>query len=100
VAQGFLLGIMPEEVYREWTVELEPGDRLCFFTDGLVEARDEIGQAFGTDRLRGCLREHGTASADELMGHIRRSQETFRGAHPLGDDVTLVVAELRAEAAG
>jgi serine phosphatase RsbU (regulator of sigma subunit) len=94
VAQGFLLGIMPEEQYRERAVELEPGDRLCFYTDGLVEARDEIGQTFGTDRLRGCLREHGAKSADELLAHIRGCQESFRGVHPLNDDVTLVVAEL------
>lgn len=95
VAQGFLLGIMPEEQYRERTVELEPGDRLCFYTDGLVEARDEIGQTFGTDRLRGCLTEHGRLPADELTNHIRSCQESFRGTHPLNDDVTLVVAELR-----
>jgi serine phosphatase RsbU (regulator of sigma subunit)/CBS domain-containing protein len=98
VAQGFLLGIMPEEVYRERTVELEPGDRLCFYTDGLVEARDEIGQTFGTDRLRGCLTQYGGKTADELKCHIQGCQETFRGTHPLNDDVTLVVAELRAEA--
>jgi serine phosphatase RsbU (regulator of sigma subunit)/CBS domain-containing protein len=97
VAQGFLLGIMPEEQYRERTVELEPGDRLCFYTDGLVEARDEIGQTFGTDRLRGCLLQHGGKSADELLAHIRGCQESFRGGHPLNDDVTLVVAELRGQ---
>ena len=44
VAQGFLLGIMPGEVYRERTVELAPGDRLGFYTDGLVEA-EQIGRA-------------------------------------------------------
>lgn len=95
IAQGFLLGIMPEEMYRERTVELEPGDRLCFYTDGLVEARDEIGQTFGTDRLHGCLTQHGAKSAGDLMAHIRGCQESFRGVHPLSDDVTLVVAELR-----
>jgi serine phosphatase RsbU (regulator of sigma subunit)/CBS domain-containing protein len=95
VAQGFLLGIMPEEQYRERTVELEPGDRLCFYTDGLVEARDEIGQTFGTDRLRGCLTEHGARAADELVSHIRGCQGSFRGTQPLNDDVTLVVAEVR-----
>ena len=52
-AQGFMLGIVPEEQYRERWVQLEPGDRLCFYTDGLVEARNGMGEGYGTDRSRG-----------------------------------------------
>lgn len=95
--QGFLLGIMPDEVYREREVALEPGDRLCFYTDGLVEARNEIGEAFGNDRLRGCLGVCGGQSADELREAILAAQNEFRGSSPLTDDVTLVVGELNGE---
>ena len=93
-AQGFLLGIMPEEVYREQKVTLAPGDRLCFYTDGLVEARNEIGEAFGTDRLRESFAAHAAEPADRLTAHILNAQRTFRGPTPLTDDVTLVVAEV------
>lgn len=98
VAQGFLLGIIPEEVYRERAIELEPGDRLCFYTDGLVEARNEIGETFGTDRLQFCLTEHGRLPAADLSAQILTAQTTFRGTHALSDDVTLVVADLDATA--
>jgi serine phosphatase RsbU (regulator of sigma subunit)/CBS domain-containing protein len=94
VAQGFLLGVIPEEVYRERVVELRPGDRLCFFTDGVTEARNEIGETFGTDRLRTCLAAHGKEPAAELARGVIREQTEFRGSHPLTDDVTLVAAEL------
>jgi serine phosphatase RsbU (regulator of sigma subunit)/CBS domain-containing protein len=94
VAQGFLLGIIPDEMYRERTVELQPGDRLCFYTDGLIETRDEIGETFGTDRLRGSVSAHGREPAGELMTYILGAQTAFRGTHALTDDVTLVVAEL------
>lgn len=94
-AQGFLLGIMPGEVYRERDVTLESGDRLCFYTDGLVEARDEIGEAYGTDRLRTCLQAHGNEPADVVTARLLESQRDFRGSQPVSDDVTLVVAELR-----
>jgi serine phosphatase RsbU (regulator of sigma subunit)/CBS domain-containing protein len=97
-AQGFLLGIMPQEVYREQEVALEPGDRLCFYTDGLVETRNEIGETFGTDRLRDCLREYGGEPADRLTARLLETQRTFRGDSPLTDDVTFVVAELRENA--
>jgi len=93
-AQGFLLGIMPDEVYRERSIELEPGDRLCFYTDGLIEARNEIGETFGTDRLRACLTARGHEPADRLTEAVLTSQREFRGPHPLSDDVTLVMGEL------
>jgi serine phosphatase RsbU (regulator of sigma subunit) len=95
-AQGFMLGIMPEEQYREKTVQLAPGDRLCFYTDGLIEARNEIGETFGTDRLTDCLAAHGGLPAERLTEEILATQREFRGSHALSDDVTLVVAELRA----
>ena len=97
VAQGFMLGIMPEEQYREKTVQLEPGDRLCFYTDGLVEARDERGEGYGTDRLTWALGAHGTAAAGPLTELLLTDQRAFRGTQALSDDVTLVVGELRAD---
>jgi serine phosphatase RsbU (regulator of sigma subunit)/CBS domain-containing protein len=91
---GFLLGIMPEEEYREQTVQLAAGDRLCFFTDGLTEARNEIGEMFGEARLTGCLTGHRDASPKELIDHILACQTGFRGPVPLHDDLTIVVLEL------
>ena len=93
-AQGFLLGIMPGEVYRERSVELEPGDRLCFYTDGVVESRNEIGELFGDRRLQDCLKAHGSEPAERLMEYLLADQSEFRGSAPLGDDVTLMMGEL------
>lgn len=93
-AQGFMLGIMPGEVYREKTVTLAPGDRICFYTDGVVEGRNEIGEAFGMDRLRDALAEAGREPADKLAGTLIGRQQAFTGGHPAADDITLVVGEL------
>lgn len=93
-AQGFMLGIIPEEQYREKTVQLEPGDRLCFYTDGLVEARNGMGEGYGTERLRGSLLAHGRTGAEPLAEALIAEQRAFREGHPLSDDVTLVVCEL------
>ena len=93
-APGFMLGIMPEEQYREKTVQLAIGDRLCFYTDGLTEARNEIGETFGTDRLTRCLETHADDPATALSEHILHCQRSFQGSYPLTDDLTLVVAEL------
>jgi serine phosphatase RsbU (regulator of sigma subunit) len=93
-ATGFMLGIMPGEQYREKSVQLAPGDRLCLYTDGLVEARDELGETYGTDRLLECVKGHGSAPAERLCLQILKCQSDFRGSQPLSDDLTLVVTEL------
>jgi len=91
-AHGFMLGIMPGERYHDRSVQLGPGDRLVFYTDGLVETRNEIGENFGVERLVE-LAADGQTDATGLLGRILAAQESFRGNTPLGDDVTVVIAD-------
>jgi phosphoserine phosphatase RsbU/P len=81
-------------VYVPSVVSLEPGDRVCFFTDGLVEARNEIGEMFGTDRLTGCLANHGRLSAADILSRLLDYLRDFRGTSPLSDDLTVAVLEV------
>ncbi len=96
-ANGFMLGIMPGEEYRERSVQLTAGDRLCFFTDGLIETRNEIGENFGSARLQDCMLRHDATDARQLVEEILRAQHEFRGSQPVTDDITLVVTELCGE---
>ncbi len=93
-AQGFLLGIMPDEVYSEREVVLEPGDALAFFTDGLQEARNEIGEQYGSERLMACMTRAGSKSERELRDLILADQREFSSGVPLTDDLTLVVCKV------
>jgi phosphoserine phosphatase RsbU/P len=93
-AQGFLLGIIPDEVYAEREVTLAPNDALCFFTDGLVEARNEIGEQYGEDNVTGCLLAHPSAAPQTATDEILRSQQTFCSGVPLSDDLTLSVCRV------
>jgi sigma-B regulation protein RsbU (phosphoserine phosphatase) len=94
-ARGFLLGVMPEEMYAERTVDLEPGDRLCLFTDGVADCRDERGETFGHDRLRRLLPELAGRPAGALTDAIVAELTRYRGSAKPVDDMTLVVAEVR-----
>lgn len=71
--------------------ELAPGDRMVLFTDGLFEALDAAGDAFGYDRLR---REM-AASSGALDAHdrLRAAHRAHVGDEPLSDDLTVVVVE-------
>jgi serine phosphatase RsbU (regulator of sigma subunit)/CBS domain-containing protein len=92
--RGFMIGIVPGEVYTEREIELGPGDKIVFYTDGLVESRNEIGELFGTDRLARCLSEHGREGPDEIMRAVLARRAEFGGTAPLTDDLTVAVAEI------
>lgn len=95
VAQGFLLGIMPGEVYNERTVTLESGDAVCFYTDGVIEARNEIGEQFGEERLTACLERSAILPAPDLREAIQVDFKEFVNGVPLTDDLTLVVMKVK-----
>jgi sigma-B regulation protein RsbU (phosphoserine phosphatase) len=93
-ARGFLLGITPDEVYTEKSVVLEPGDRLLFFTDGVLDSRDERGESLGTSRLAEMLKNYSTDSAKIMMEHMAQDLNTFCGNVKPIDDITMLVAEI------
>lgn len=92
-AHGFLLGVVPDEVYAEKEVILAPGDAICFFTDGLIEARNEIGELLGEERVKESLGAAATKSGD-LLAHVLGCQTQFSSGVPLSDDLTVAVCWL------
>ena len=89
---GFMLGILPDAVYEEQSVELSLGDRLCFYTDGATESRNAAGEVFGQDRLEAVLLAHGGASAELLRDIVVGEIVEFRGERPALDDCTILIA--------
>ncbi len=89
-AQGFLLGVMPDEVYIEKQIEISAGDRLVFYTDGVTEARNPIGEQFETERLIQCLKNHGNERSSVVLNKIIECQKGFCDGYPFADDITLL----------
>lgn len=92
---GFLLGIVPDAAYQEGSVELAPGDRLCLYTDGVTESCNPAGELFGIERLEATLCGAGRGGPDAVLKGLVEMLAAFRGERPSGDDLTLVVAEVR-----
>lgn len=86
-----LLGFTEHADYQEHTVEIDAGDFLIFFTDGITEARNEHGDFYGDDRLRAVVEARDWRSADELLNAILDSVSDFSEGSPPSDDITLVV---------
>ena len=87
---GLLLGAFTSLGLAEIEVELEPGDLLLLYTDGVTDAADETGERFGEPRLYATLDATRGRSAHEVVAGIRDAVAAFRGAVEPTDDVTIV----------
>jgi serine phosphatase RsbU (regulator of sigma subunit) len=88
-ARGMPLGLMSSMGYEEMELVLEPGDRVLFYSDGLVEAHDPEGEMFGFPRLRALVAEH--AEERSLGDFLLEELYSFVGeGWEQEDDITLV----------
>lgn len=91
---GVALGVLPEAIYDERPVALQPGDVLVMYTDGVSEAENEQQEQYGTDRLEQVVRKHRDAPAREIVERVVRSVEEWAGDRGPSDDLTLLVARV------
>jgi sigma-B regulation protein RsbU (phosphoserine phosphatase) len=90
---SYPLGIMESETFKEATVQLEPGDTLLFYTDGITEARGTEEALFEQDRLTRMFREGGDRPA-ELIARVREAVRAYERGRTAKDDQTLVAARV------
>jgi phosphoserine phosphatase RsbU/P len=93
VTSGLPLGADRRASYHERRIEIDRGDVLAFFSDGLTTARDWHGQAFGLERLSDAVREASRDGAEAVRDAVAaRLEEFLEGSEPF-DDVSLLVVE-------
>jgi sigma-B regulation protein RsbU (phosphoserine phosphatase) len=91
---GFPVGLVDEAEYEERQHELELGDRLYVYTDGVNEAARESQGELGVDRLCQALQASRDEPLDEAVAGVRRLVEEWcQDAEP-GDDVSVLALEL------
>lgn len=91
----FPLGVVAGVEYREYEIAgLDPGAVLAIGTDGIWEATDDAGRAFGHERLREIIRSGAGLPASEIAARIDGALREFLGAGRARDDVTYVIARL------
>jgi sigma-B regulation protein RsbU (phosphoserine phosphatase) len=91
---GTPLGILPGKEYADTEVQLEAGDRVVLYTDGLTEAMNAGDEEFGEPRLVGLGRKNTGLGAAELLEVIRKEVSGFSGGS-FQDDFTLVVVAVK-----
>jgi serine phosphatase RsbU (regulator of sigma subunit) len=93
---GPVLGPTPDATYTRGFAKLDPGDLLCLYSDGIVEAHDRNDREFGMDRLQRIVKQHRNRTAQEI------GQELLARVAKWGregeDDRTVVIVKATANA--
>lgn len=90
---GPAIGLVERFSIRMEEVELQPGDILMLYTDGITEAANQAGTLWGEDQLAGIIRQNSNASAEQLIQKVLKSLGEHTNGVPLADDVTLIISK-------
>jgi serine phosphatase RsbU (regulator of sigma subunit) len=88
------IGILPEEICELASEDLMAGDVLVFYTDGVTEAENRLGEEFGMERLSATVRSDSSLSAEDLMSTIYNAAADFC-SDDFNDDVTILVVKCK-----
>jgi len=92
---GFVVGGMEGIQYRNYEIQLQPGDKLFVYTDGVPEATDAAEQLFGTERMLEALNTDPDAAPEQILGNVRAAVDHFVKEAEQFDDLTMMCLEYR-----
>jgi len=87
---GVVLGVFANQKFKSDITQLQSGDRLVLYTDGVTEACNSDDEEFGEDRLLRVLQENASSPAVEIQKEILQSVADF-SRRPWQDDATLLI---------
>lgn len=87
---NFIVGVFDDFVYTNTVLQLEPGDALVLYTDGVTEAFNEQKQQFSESGLEKTLRSVPGAGSQEIIEAITEDVKEFAGDEPQSDDITIL----------
>jgi sigma-B regulation protein RsbU (phosphoserine phosphatase) len=91
---GFPVGMLPELEYEEITTRMESGDRLFFYSDGIVECMNaDATNIFTSERLEVLLQQCVQLSLQETVEYLRGELVKWRGSEKFDDDISLLALE-------
>lgn len=97
---GFVLAGMEGSRYKEYELQIEPGDRLFLYTDGVVEATNAGNELYGTDRMLKALNSNRDENCETLLKRVKEDIDNFVGEAAQFDDITMLSFELKPDSVG
>jgi sigma-B regulation protein RsbU (phosphoserine phosphatase) len=90
---GTVVGLFTSVRFEEEEIQLQPGDVLLAYTDGITEPENSYGEEFGEERVLEVAKRALAATPELLVDEIYRSVSDWTGSPELQDDMTLIVAK-------
>ena len=87
---GFVVGVMEGTQWAEYELQMQPGDRLFLYTDGVPEATSKENELFGTDRMLEALNTVKDASPEDVLKGVRKAIDNFVKDAEQFDDLTML----------
>ena len=91
---NFVLAGMEGVRYKEQQLQLQQGDEIYLYTDGVTEAHDINKQLFGEERLLTSLNETAAMTVDEICRKVKADVDAFQGEAEQFDDITMLCVRL------
>lgn len=88
---GLVLGALPEATFEQEALQLQEGEIVCFFSDGVTEARNHAEEEFGEERLISCLAAQQAHPVADVVKSVLSAVHQFSGEVQQSDDITLTV---------
>ena len=92
---GLVLSAMPEMKYQDHYLQLQPGDWLFQYSDGVPEATDENLKAYGMERLTNAVNKAPMDNTENFLNYIKNDVETFVNGSEQFDDITMLAFQYR-----
>lgn len=90
---GLVLAGMEGIKYKSETIQLQPGDKLFLYTDGVTEATNANKELYGEDRLLTTINKNKYNSVKDICNNINEDVAKFVGDAPQFDDITMICLE-------
>ena len=95
-ADGPVVGLLPFAPYTEQSLQLEPGDLLVTYTDGISEAMTHDDEEWGEERMMAAAASARKGSAGQVLQTVFAEADKFTAGAPQHDDMTLLILKLDA----
>ena len=92
---GLVLGGMEGVSYKDYELQLNPGDKLFVYTDGVPEATNRGKKMFGTERMLAALSAEPDASPEKTLANVSDAVKAFVKEAEQFDDLTMMCLEYR-----
>lgn len=96
-ATGLPIGLSEKPEYTDTIIDLQPGDRLFLYSDGLTEVHNPQEQILGEDGLAAILQNHRKLTIHKAMDAIISDARAFSGQNHFKDDITLLALEIKSK---